>query len=209
MHESGHEQDARWRKAQRQEVQSGEETGGEPKEVGAFAETAGGEVRGGAEKRRRSSDSGVDKDSVTRQLEESEGYQKIIECVSQGSECELERKVQNCLAYIQEVSRLDKEQLRAVEARSRGRGTEREQTAKMEQSKKVRFVEEEERPAQSADEKDVMSSFVEVRTGRGRAVRGRDKRGQANETSGKGKGKAKGDNLGKGFQQSVKMLKED
>ena len=163
----------------------------------------------------------VDKDSVIRQLEESEGYQKIIECMSQGSECELERTVQNCLAYIQEVSRLDKEQLenfasevrRAVEARRRGRGTERERAAEMEQGKEVRFVEEEERQAQSTDEKDVMNGLEEVRTGRARAglVRGGDERSQANETSGKGKGKGEhgnnGDHAGKGFPQSVKMLK--
>ena len=138
-----------------------------------------------------------------------------------GSECELERTVQNYLAYIQEVSRLEKEQLenfagevrRAVDARRRGRGTERKRAAEMEQGKEVRFVEEEERQAQSTDEKDVMNGLEEVRTGRARAglVRGGDERSQANETSGKGKGKGEhgknGDNVGKGFQQSVKMLK--
>ena len=39
-----------------------------------------------------------------RLLAENEEYQKIIECVSEGSEGEVQQKVQNCLAHIQKVS---------------------------------------------------------------------------------------------------------
>ena len=151
---------------------------------------------------------------MIRQLEESEGYQKIFESMSQGSEGEVERKVQNYLAYIQEVSRLDKEQLDNVEggvrqaagARRRGRGTEREQTAEMKQVKKVRFAEEEqseETRARSTDEQDVMRGLEEMRTGRGkcRSRPRRDERCRTNETSGKGKGEGNG---GKGEEHGCK-----
>ena len=127
----------------------------------------------------------IDKESAMRQLEENEGYQKIIDCVSEGSEGEMEQTLQNYLAWIQGVSGLDQELLedtegavrRAVEARRKRRGTEREQTAEMEQGKKARFAEEqqaEETRTQSTDEKDAMSGLEEVRTGRGSAglVRG-------------------------------------
>ena len=163
-----------------------------------------------------------------KQLKASEGCQKIIDCVSEESEGEVEQKLQNYLAWIQEVSGLDKEQLeniggevrRAVEARRRGRGTEREQTGEIEQGKKVSFVEEEERRAESTDEQDAMDGLDEMRTGRGSAglVRGGDERGQANETSRKGKGKGpggKGEHEdkgrgfgGKGMQQGTRTMKD-
>ena len=60
----------------------------------------------------------VDKDSMIRQLEESEGYQKILEHVSQGSEEEVDQKVQKYLAYIQELSLLGKEQLENLKVKS-------------------------------------------------------------------------------------------
>ena len=46
----------------------------------------------------------VDKDEMLKRLEENEGYQKIIECVSEGSEGEVEQKVQSYLAGIQKFS---------------------------------------------------------------------------------------------------------
>ena len=162
-------------------------------------------------------------ESAIRQLKESEGYQKIIDCVSEGREGEEEQKRQNTLAWIQELSGLDKELFeniggevrRAVEAKRKGRGTEKEQ------DRKVRFAEEdqtEETRAQRRDTRDVMSGLEEVRTGRGCAglVRRGDERRQANETSGRGKGKGNGGKGehgstgefgGKGFQQSIKMMK--
>ena len=42
-------------------------------------------------------------DGALSRLEENEEYQKIIECVSEGSEGEVQQEVQNYLAYIQEV----------------------------------------------------------------------------------------------------------
>ena len=93
----------------------------------------------------------TDKGEVLRQLEESEEYQNIIECMSEGSEGEVQQKAQSHLAEIQKLSWLEKEQLenlkrvvvRALEAKRRGRGTDREQTAEKEQGKKVRFEGEE------------------------------------------------------------------
>ena len=60
----------------------------------------------------------------------------------------------------------------AVDARRERKGTEKEQTTEQEQGKTVRFREEEqseETRAQSTGERDVMSGFAEVRTGRGSA----------------------------------------
>ena len=104
----------------------------------------------------------MDKDAVLRRLEENEGYQEIIECMSEGSNGEVEQNVQSYLARIQKLPRLNKEQLeyleggvrRAVEARINGRCEEQEpwrqgeqgQNPGQEQSKQgkqVRFGEEE------------------------------------------------------------------
>ena len=76
----------------------------------------------------------------------------------------------------------------------------------------------EETRTESTGEQKGTGGLAEVRTGRGSAglVRGRDEKCQADETSRKGKGKRnggkgeygnKGDNGGKRFQQSVKVLK--
>ena len=46
----------------------------------------------------------VDMDEALRRIEENEGYQKIIECVSEGSEGEVEQNVQRYLATIQKLS---------------------------------------------------------------------------------------------------------
>ena len=39
-----------------------------------------------------------DKDAVIQMIEEMEGYRKIVECVSQGSDIEVEQKLQWYLA---------------------------------------------------------------------------------------------------------------
>ena len=83
----------------------------------------------------------TDMDEALRRTEETQGYQKIIECVSEGSEGEVQQKVQSYLAGIQKLSWVNKEQFehlegevrRAVEAKRRGRGTNRKQTAEKEQ----------------------------------------------------------------------------
>ena len=70
----------------------------------------------------------MDKDEVLWRLEENEGYQQIIECMSEGSEGEVEKNVQRYLAKIQ-LSWMNKEQLeypeggvrRAVEGKRNGR----------------------------------------------------------------------------------------
>ena len=164
-------------------------------------------------------------DEAMRRLEEDEVYQKNIECMSEGSEGEVQRKVQNYLAQMQKVSWMNKEQhellesgvWRAVEARRKGRGEEQEQrrlaaqehNTGQEQSKQgkgVRFGEEEElgeTRAESAGEPEVMGRTTEVRTGRrstGPVARG-DERYRADETNRKGKGKGnggKGEHEGKG-----------
>ena len=47
-------------------------------------------------------------DEALRRLEENEEYQKFIECVSEGSEGEVQQKVQNYLACIQKASWMNK-----------------------------------------------------------------------------------------------------
>ena len=74
-------------------------------------------------------------EEALRWLEENEGYQQIIQCASEGSEGEVQQKVQNYLGPIQKVSWMNKEQFehlengvwRAVEARRKGRNEEQEQ----------------------------------------------------------------------------------
>ena len=88
----------------------------------------------------------------------------------------------------------------------RGTSAKHGTRARQEQSKQVRFGDEElleETQAESTDEPKVMSRLEEVRTGRGSAglVRGGDERCQTDETSRKGKGKGnggKGEHEGKG-----------
>ena len=116
-------------------------------------------------------------DEAMRRLEENEEYQKIIECVSEGSEGEVQQKVQNYLAHIQKVSWMNKEQYehlesevwRAFEARRKGRGEEQEQRRQTEQGqntgqeqskqgKHLRFGKEDqlkETTAESTDEPEV------------------------------------------------------
>ena len=80
-------------------------------------------------------------DEALRRLEENEGYQEIVENMSEGSEGEVEQKVQNCLACIQKVSWMNKEQFehleggvrQAVEARRKGSGKEQEHRRQGEQ----------------------------------------------------------------------------
>ena len=85
----------------------------------------------------------------------------IIECVSEGSEGEVQQNVQNYLACIEKVSWMNKEQFehlesgvwQAVEARRKGRDEEQEQRRQAEQGqnteqeqskqgKQVRFADE-------------------------------------------------------------------
>ena len=83
-------------------------------------------------------------DEVLRRMEENEEFQKIVDCVSEGSEGDVERKLQNYLAWIQEVSGLDKELLeniggevrRAVKVRRKARGEEQEQRRQDEQEQR-------------------------------------------------------------------------
>ena len=82
----------------------------------------------------------MDKDEVLRRLQENEGYQKIIGCISEGSEGEVEQNMQSYLAKIH-LSWMNKEWLeyleggvrRAVEARRNGRSEEQEQWRQEEQ----------------------------------------------------------------------------
>ena len=91
-------------------------------------------------------------DEAMRRLEEDEVYQKNIECMSEGSEGEVQQKVQNYLAQMQKVSWMNKEQhellesgvWRAVEARRKGRGEEQEQR-RQEESEQRRQHEQEQR----------------------------------------------------------------
>ena len=55
-------------------------------------------------------------DEAMRWLEESEEFQKNMECVSEGSEGEVQQKVQNYLACMQKVSWMNKEQFEHLES---------------------------------------------------------------------------------------------
>ena len=126
---------------------------------------------------------------IQKQKKEIEGHPMMIECVSEGSEGEVEEKINNCMNGFQKLPGVERKQLenievavrRSVEASGKRRGTEREQTAEMEQCNKVRFAEKEPRrtargetQAQSTDKQGVMSGLEEVSAGRGSAglVRG-------------------------------------
>ena len=136
-------------------------------------------------------------DEAMRRLEESEEFQKNMECVSEGSEREVQQKVLNYLACMQKVSWMNKEQFehlesgvwQAVEARGKGRDeqqeqrrrgeqeqwrqTEQGQNTEQEQSKKgkqVRFGEEQQlgkTGAENAGEPEVMGERQSYWTGRG------------------------------------------
>ena len=77
----------------------------------------------------------VHMDEAMRRLQENEEYLKNIDCMSEGSEGEVQQKVQNYLACIQKVSWMNKEQFehlesgvwQAVEARRKGRDEEQDQ----------------------------------------------------------------------------------
>ena len=161
----------------------------------------------------------IQMDEVLRRIEGNEEFQKIIDWVSEGSEGEVQQKVQSYLATIR-MSWMSKEQFeylesgvwRAIDARRKERRErhnqrreeqeqrrqeEQEQEPEQEQGKKVRFGGEEEpleeTRAESTDEPEVTGRLVEVRTGRGSAglVRGGDAC-RTDESSRKGKGKGNG-----------------
>ena len=83
-------------------------------------------------------------EEVLRRKEESEGFRKNIENVSEGSEGEVQQKVQNFLACIQ-VWWMNKEQIehleggvwQAVEARRKGRDKQQEQRRQAKQGEKT------------------------------------------------------------------------
>ena len=130
-------------------------------------------------------------EEALRRPEGNEGYQKIIEFVSEGSEKEVQQKVQDYVAGIQKLSWMSKEQFehleggvwRAVEARRKGREDEQGQRRQAKQGqnarqdpskqgKQVRFGDEEqfeETRAESTDEQKATDGLAEVRTGRGNA----------------------------------------
>ena len=162
----------------------------------------------------------IQMDEVLRRMEENEEFQKNIDWVSEGSEGEVQQKIQSYLSKIW-TSWMSKEKFehleggvwRAVEVKRKERGEDQEQRRQEEQEQ----IPEETR-AESTDEPEVTCRLAEVRTGRGSVgfVQGADETHRTNETSGKVKGKANGgtgehggkdEKGGKGFQQSVKMLK--
>ena len=59
-------------------------------------------------------------DEAMRRLQESEEYHKNIECMSEGSEGEVQQKVQNYLAHMQKVSWVNKEQFEHLESGTAG-----------------------------------------------------------------------------------------
>ena len=78
MHDSRHEQSSRWRQAQGQEEQSGEEAGPEPESSG----------------QRGSGDSDEQEGGNYPDGEENEGNWKFIQGISEGSDVEMEQTLQ-------------------------------------------------------------------------------------------------------------------
>ena len=152
----------------------------------------------------------IQMDEVLRRMEGNEEFQKIIDWVSEGSEGEVQQKVQSYLATIR-MSWMSKEQFeylesgvwRAIEARRKERREEHKQRRQEEQGLGAEEKPLEETRAESTDEPEVAGRLVEVRTGRGSTglVRGGDERNWADESNRKGKGKGnggKGEHGGKG-----------
>ena len=83
MHDPSHEQDARRRKAQGQEEQGGEASR-QRKDTGA-------EVHG----RRGPATQECDRDAAIQMIEENEDSRKMIESMSEGSDEDMERTLQN------------------------------------------------------------------------------------------------------------------
>ena len=170
-----------------------------------------------------------DKDTVVQMIEQNEDNRKVIESMSEGSDTEMEQKIQNYRTACREVLGWSQEQVEmmerglrwAVEAKRKGRETQTELTEGQEQHEEVCFTEEEQSGVASTDEQNVTSGPEEAKTGRGRAglVPGRDESRELNETSRKGKGKGnggKGEHEGKGggfgrkeFQQSLGEKEEE
>ena len=148
-------------------------------------------------------------DEVFRMTEANEEFQKMI---MEGSDSEVEERIQYYLTTFQEWMRWEEERMeefeerirRMVEERRRGKVSgkaKQGQNARQElskQEKRVRVGDEEqseETRAESTDEPEVTGRLVEVRTGPGSAglVRGGDERHLADESSRKGKGKGNGE----------------
>ena len=152
-----------------------------------------------------------DLDAAIRMIEENEDSRKMTESMSEGSDEDMERTLQNCrtagyevLGWSQEQVEMMERGLRwAVEARRKGRRQQEEEQRRrgeqghhlgQEQSKQGKHM-------RCGDEEQFEEA--EVRTGRGSAglVRGGDERCRTDETNRKGKGKGnggKGEHEGKG-----------
>ena len=164
-----------------------------------------------------------DKEAVIWMIEENEVYREIIECVAEGSDVEVEDKMQWYLTKAQEFSGFDKGQREtvdygirwAVEKRKKGRGREEEETARQEQWKKMRFGEQEppvETQAQSTDKQDAMSGLEEVKTsseGEMRGVRRTRPVEKGKGNGGKGEHGSKGGLRSKGTLKDVRQHEED
>ena len=153
-----------------------------------------------------------DKDACIQMVEQTEVYRKIVDKMSGGNDFEVELMVQEYMRMSRETLGWTQEQVEmlgcgirwAIEARKKGRGTEKERRRREEPLEETR--------AESTDELEVTSRVVEVKTGRGSASLvqgGVDGHDELDETRGKGKGKGnggegehggKGDKGGKGIQ---------
>ena len=177
----------------------------------ASAKTPEQKVTDGKEGDRGPATQECDLDAAIRMIEENEDSRKMTESMSEGSDEDMERTLQNCrtagyevLGWSQEQVEMMERGLRwAVEARRKGRQQQEEEPRRrgeqghhlgQEQSKQGKHM-------RCGDEEQFEEA--EVRTGRGSAglVRGRDERCRADETNRKGKGKGnggKGEHEGKG-----------
>ena len=201
MHDSSHEQDARRRKTQGQEEQGGEETNHELRET---------EQKFDAESKSDEGPEMMPMEEALRRLEGNEGYQKIIEFVSEGSEKRSATESAGLRGGNPEtVVDLVGGVWRAVEARRKERRPESKDETEIteghEQHEEALSSEKERSEVMSTDEQNAMSGPEEAKTGRGRAgvVPGGDESRKLNETSRKGKGKGNG---GKGTRRQRRRI---
>ena len=136
-----------------------------------------------------------DKDAGIQMVEQTEVYRKIVDKMSGGNDFEVELMVQEYMRMGRENLGWTQEQVEmlgcgirwAVEARKKGRCTEKERRRREGPLEEMR--------TESTDEPEVTGRLAEVRTGRGSASLvqgGADGHDELDETRGKGKGKGNG-----------------
>ena len=127
----------------------------------------------------------IDREKAIKQFRE-QGLQPIIRDLSEGSDEQVEDKIQQYLKKLRDNARLETEQLSMMDKGVRWAVEPERKVTEQKQGKQVHFGEEEQlgkTRAESTDEWEVTGRLAEVRTGRGSAglVCGGDERRWADE----------------------------